>query len=81
MKEKTSSSQGNPNMFWPYKIITWLTSQVHGKVKGILCSDWLPERTRWADLVRSGFPVLVPKVKVLFFGHIHICVSLLKGAR
>ena len=57
------------------------TSAWEAKVKGILCSDWLPERARWADLVRSGFPVLVLQVKVLFFGHIHICVSLLKGAR
>ena len=23
-----------------------------------LCSDWLPERPRWAHLARSGFPAL-----------------------
>ena len=39
------------------------------KMKRMLRSDWLHERVRTAHLARSGFPALVPKVKVLFFGH------------
>ena len=31
----------------------------------ILCSDWLPERARWAYLARSGFLVLVRQGKNL----------------
>ena len=30
-------------------------------MKRILCSDWLPERARWAYLARSGLPALVPQ--------------------
>ena len=30
-----------------------------GKIKWILCSDWLPERAKWAYLARSGLPTLV----------------------
>ena len=30
------------------------------KMMQILCSDWLPERARWAYLCRSGPPSLVP---------------------
>ena len=30
-------------------------------MKRILCSDWLPERARWAYLARSGLRVLVPQ--------------------
>ena len=30
-------------------------------MKLILCSDWLPERARWAYLARSGLPALVPQ--------------------
>ena len=26
-----------------------------GKIRRILRSDWLPERTKWANLARSGF--------------------------
>ena len=37
------------------------------KMKRILRSDWLPERARWAHFPRSGFPVLVPREKVLFW--------------
>ena len=44
----------------------WLAPRA-GKMKRILCSDWLPERARWAYLVRSGFPALLPK-KAKFFG-------------
>ena len=33
----------------------WLVPRA-GKVKGILCSDWLPKRARWAYLARSGLP-------------------------
>ena len=25
------------------------------KIRRILCSDWLPERAKWANLARSGF--------------------------
>ena len=34
-------------------------------MQGILCSDWLPERARWAYLARSGFPALVRQGKNL----------------
>ena len=37
--------------------IIWLAPRV-GKVKRILCSDWLTEQARWAYLVHSGLPVL-----------------------
>ena len=40
-------------------------------MKRILCSDWLPEGVRWAYLVRSGLPALVPQkrnfVSVMFW--------------
>ena len=40
-------------------------------MKRILCSDWLPERARWAYLARSGLPALVPQkrnsIGVLFW--------------
>ena len=40
--------------------IIWLAPQA-GKMKRILCFDWLPERAaRWAYLARSGLPALVP---------------------
>ena len=39
-------------------------------MKRILRSDWLPEQEKWAHLARSGFPALVLREKVLFFGHI-----------
>ena len=29
-----------------------------GTMKRILCSDWLPERARWAYLAPSGLPAL-----------------------
>ena len=35
-------------------------------VKWILCSDWLPERARWAYLARSGLPALVPQKRKSF---------------
>ena len=38
--------------------IIWLNRQA-GKIKRILCSDWLPERARWAQLAFSGFPAFV----------------------
>ena len=38
-----------------------------GKMKQILCSDWLPEWARWDYLARSGFPRFVP-AKAKFFG-------------
>ena len=34
-----------------------------GNMKRILCSDWLPERARWAHLARSGLPALIPRMK------------------
>ena len=34
-------------------------------MQGILCSDWLPERDRWAYFARSGFPALVRQGKNL----------------
>ena len=36
------------------------------KMKRILCSDWLPERARWAYLVRSGLPALFRNLGVIF---------------
>ena len=35
-------------------------------MKRIPCSDWLPERPRWAYLARSGFPALVPQKRNSF---------------
>ena len=32
-----------------------------GKMKQILCSDWLPEWTRWAYFACSGMPTLFPQ--------------------
>ena len=52
--------------YYSFKIIPVKTSS---NMKGILHSDWLPKRPRWAHLAHSGFPVLVPQVKDLFFGH------------
>ena len=34
-----------------------------GKMKRILCSDWLPEQARWAHLARLRLPALVPRTK------------------
>ena len=41
-------------------LIIWLVPQA-GKMQRILCTDWLPERARWAYLARSGLPALVPQ--------------------
>ena len=46
-------------------IIIWLAPRA-GKMKQILCSDWLPERARWAYLAHSGLPVLVPQKRNSF---------------
>ena len=46
--------------------ITWLNPQA-GKMKRILCSDWLPERARWAQLTYSGFPAFVPQEQVSYW--------------
>ena len=46
----------------PMCIITWLVPRA-GKMKRILCSDWLPERGRWVYRACSGFPALVPQEK------------------
>ena len=46
-------------------IIIWLALQM-GKMKRILCSDWLPKRARWACLAHSGFPALFPQNKILW---------------
>ena len=52
--------------------IIWVAPQA-GKMKRLLCSDWLPERARWAYLASSGFPALFPQTRnslVYSFGHI-----------
>ena len=52
--------------------IIWLAPRA-GKMKRIPCSDWLPERARWAYLARSGLPALDPQKRNSFgviFGHI-----------
>ena len=38
----------------------WLNLRVD-KRNGILCSDWIPERVRWAHLACSGFSALIPQ--------------------
>ena len=43
----------------------WLNLRA-GNMMRILHSDWLPEVAGWAIFARSGFPALVPQVKVLF---------------
>ena len=52
--------------------IIWLAPRA-GKMKRILCSDWLPERARWAYFARLGLPALVPQkrntVGVMFWPH------------
>ena len=48
-----------PKDYAGYFFIIWLAPRA-GKVKRILCSDWLPERARWAHLALSGFPALIP---------------------
>ena len=53
------------------KLITKLITRLNpraGKIRRILCSDWLPERLRWDHLARSGFPAFwsLKKIKVLF---------------
>ena len=45
--------------------IIWLNPQA-AKMKRILHSDWLPERARLSHPARSGFPALIPQVKVIF---------------
>ena len=40
--------------------IIWLAPRM-GKMKRILCSDWLPKWARWAYLARSGLPALFPQ--------------------
>ena len=32
-----------------------------GKMQGILCSDWLPQRANWSDTAHSGLPVFFPQ--------------------
>ena len=46
--------------------VTWLAPRA-GKMKRILCSDWLSERARWAYLARSGSSALF-SAKAKFFG-------------
>ena len=48
------------------KLITRLNPPV-GKIKQILCSDWLPERVRWGHLARSGFPAFLSRKKKFCF--------------
>ena len=43
-----------------FSVIIWLASQA-GKMKRILCSDWLPEQAKWAYLARLGLPALFPQ--------------------
>ena len=35
-------------------------------MKRIPCSDWLPERARWAHVARSALPTLVPQKRNAF---------------
>ena len=42
------------------RTIIWLTPRA-GKMKRILCADWLPEPASWAYLARSGFLALFPQ--------------------
>ena len=52
--------------------IIWLAPRV-GKMKRILCSDWLPEEERWVYLARLGLPALFPQKQnslVQSFGYI-----------
>ena len=43
------------------KLLSRRISPRAGKMKRILCSDWLPERARWAYLARSGLRALFPQ--------------------
>ena len=44
-------------------------------MKRILCSDWLPERARWASSSRSGFHGLVPQEKFSFWPYNHSLIG------
>ena len=51
------------------KLITKLITRLNpreGKIRRMLCSDWLPERLRWDHLARSGFPRFGPARKLKF---------------
>jgi len=50
------------------EFIMWLAPWA-GEVNQILRSDWLPERTSWSYLARSGLPALT-REKIGFFFHI-----------
>ena len=41
-------------------IIKWQAPRA-GKMRRILCSDWLHEREKWSDTTRTGLPVLFPQ--------------------
>ena len=47
-----ADGRGGPWSMEVYKF----TSELFIKIKRILCSDWLPERTGWLHLARWGFP-------------------------
>ena len=49
-----------------HKFNYYMASSASGQDERILCSDWLPERARWAHLACSRFPLLIPKEKILF---------------
>lgn len=52
-----------------------------GDMKQIMCSDWLPERARWAHLARSELLALIPHEKNKLFGtDFHTFVKSQKGA-
>ena len=54
--------------------IKWLNRQA-GEMKRILCSDWLPERARWASSSRSGFHGLVPQENFSFWPYNHSLIG------
>ena len=43
-------------IYWPpAQVGSGGVKERKGKIRRILCSDWLPERAKWANLARSGF--------------------------
>ena len=43
----------------------WLNPR-EGKMKRVLCSDWLIDRARWLFIAGSGLPALILQKNILF---------------
>ena len=59
--------------------IIWLNPRA-GNVKRFLCTDWLPQRARWANRTRSGFSALRMKSRERKFSFVQFLYILLIGS-